>query len=170
MFDEKSILARLQNGEDATAIANQFADMLNKSIAALQKQNAQRKIEAQKNELADIMADAMFQYIELDRPELADMIAAEDVDLGSIMRQSMESVMDLVDALFDVAAYDEYEDCSAADCVTCSACAGTDRHDTAQTEAQPTVNATFTETKNGKTTTLTGEEAINQFLKAFGLK
>lgn len=169
MFDEKSILARLQNGEDATAIANQFADMLNKSIATVQEQAKRNKIENMKDNLADAMADAMFQYIELDRPELAKMIAAEDVDLGGIMRQSMESVMDFIDAVFDIAPYDEYEDCSAVDCDTCGACAGTDRHDTAQTEA-PTVNATFTETKNGKTTTLTGEAAIDQFLKAFGLK
>lgn len=167
MFDEKSILARLQNGEDATAIANQFADMLNKSIAAVQEQAAKRQIERQKDQLANIMADAMFEYISLENPELAAQIEAEDVDLGSIMRQSMDSVMDLVDALF--AAYDEFEDCSATDCGSCGACDGADRHDTAQTEA-PVVNATFTETKNGKTTTLTGEAAIDQFLKAFGLK
>lgn len=167
MFDEKSILARLQNGEDAGAIANQFADMLNKSIAAVQEQAKRNKIENMKDNLAEVMADAMFEYIELDRPELAKMIAAEDVDLGGIMRQSMESAMDLIDALFDIAAYDEYEDCSAADCDTCGASA--DRDDTAKTEA-PTVNATFTETKNGKTTILTGEDAINQFLKTFGLK
>lgn len=163
MFDEKSILARLQNGEDATAIANQFADMLNKSIAAVQEQTVKRKIEAQKNELADIMADAMFEYIKLENPELAELVEAENVDLGSVMRQSMDSVMDLVDALFT--AYDECEDCSA-----CASGCDADRPETAKTEAKPVVNATFTETKNGKTTTLTGEEAINQFLKAFGLK
>lgn len=162
MFDEKSILARLQNGEDATAIANQFADMLNKSIATLQEQTTKRKIEAQKNELADIMGDAMFEYISLVNPELAELIEAEDVDLSSVMRQTMDSIMDLVDALFTT--YDELEDCSA-----CGGCADADRPETAKTEA-PTINATYTETKNGKTTTLTGEEAINQFLKAFGLK
>ena len=31
MFDEKTILARLQNGEDAQTIANEMADMINKA-------------------------------------------------------------------------------------------------------------------------------------------
>ena len=31
MFDEKVILARLQNGEDAQTIANEMADMINKA-------------------------------------------------------------------------------------------------------------------------------------------
>ena len=158
MFDEKSILARLQAGEDATAIANQFADMLNKSIAEIQKQTAQRQIEAQKDNLASIIADAMFQYIELENPELAKMIVAENVDLGSIMRDSMVAVMDLIDTLFDTVVYDELENCAGM-CSACSSSCGSS-----------TTSATYTETKNGKTTTLTGEEAINQFLKNFGLK
>jgi len=45
LFDEKVILARLQNGESAVDIANEFADLVNKASKTYEKQ---KKAEAEK--------------------------------------------------------------------------------------------------------------------------
>ena len=45
MFDEKVILARLQKGESAVDIANEFADLVNKASKTYEKQ---KKAEAEK--------------------------------------------------------------------------------------------------------------------------
>ena len=49
MFDEKTILARLQNGEDMQAIADEIADMLNKANKTYADQKAKEE-EARKAE------------------------------------------------------------------------------------------------------------------------
>ncbi len=65
MFDEKVILARLQNGEDAQVIANEMADMINKANkmyadelakAEEAKRAEEQKKAVQEQKIADLQA------------------------------------------------------------------------------------------------------------------
>ena len=86
MFDEKTILARLQNGEDAQAIANEMAAMINSANKIYQDEKAaeeakKRAAEAatiqKKNELQDILdlfSDWMKAYYGIDEKVTADQV------------------------------------------------------------------------------------------------
>lgn len=101
MFDEKTILARLQNGEDAQKIADEMAVMINNANKAYAEQKAQAEKEAQakaeaaakketaKNDLQDILdlfAEWFGKYYEIDVQE-----AKKELDA--------ESVIELIDSL-----------------------------------------------------------------------
>lgn len=103
MINEKDILTRLQNGENAQDIANELANMLNTANATyLQEVEAKRKAEEEakalvaknaateeeKNDLAQIIADAIMDYIDLCEPDLLDDETLE-----------AKEVRDLLDAL-----------------------------------------------------------------------
>ena len=71
MYNVNDILARLQNGESADAIAQSFADALN---GAIQKQQEEKAMAAQRHEdkvaaLADII-DYVIDFIEEFYPEM----------------------------------------------------------------------------------------------------
>lgn len=51
MFDEKTILARLQNGEDAQKIADEMAAMINKANKAYADQKAAEEAARKQNEV-----------------------------------------------------------------------------------------------------------------------
>ena len=87
MINEKDILTRLQAGEDAQAIADELAAALNAANATyLAEVEAKKKAEAEaakkaaeataieeeKNELAQIIADAVMDYIDVAAPGLMD--------------------------------------------------------------------------------------------------
>ena len=92
MFNMEDILARLQNGEDAQAIANEFADVVNQAnkVYADQKakeeaeRKAKEKAEKEKvqkaRELQDILDDLAEWYSRYYNLDGADMdIKAEDI-------------------------------------------------------------------------------------------
>lgn len=160
MFDEKTILTRLANGEDAGVIANEFAAMLNATLDAHRRASQKREIEARKNALAEQFANVLYDYMTIELPELADLITDENIDLTSIAHQSMDSVAHMMRRMIDV--YDEHEDCSG----------GCDCH-SQDKPAGPQV--VIQEMKSGeptKTRVVTGTDAdaiIDNFLKKFGL-
>jgi hypothetical protein len=93
MFTEQNIRTRLANGEDAGVIANEFAAMVNSLLE--ERRNASKREEALNN-IAATMADAMFQYFEIVAPELADAIADEDIDMDKMVRDTLDSITELL--------------------------------------------------------------------------
>ena len=92
MFNMEDILARLQNGEDAQAIANEFADVVNQANKVYSEQKAKEEAEriakekAEKEkvqkarELQDILDDLSHWYSKYYNIDGADMdINAEDI-------------------------------------------------------------------------------------------
>lgn len=109
MFNEKDILARLQNGEDAMAIADEIALMLNsanntylaqKKAEEEAKKKAEEEAEAKrKNEdaITNEIASAVMEYIELAAPDLV----LEDGDAldGADVRKFLDSMIPLISIL-----------------------------------------------------------------------
>lgn len=92
MYNVNDILARIQKGESAEAIANEFAKAVNDAVALDKKQKeeaAAKAATAQKEkelaELATKIAADMTQYIKLSYPEVVELmdgdISAADVKL-----------------------------------------------------------------------------------------
>lgn len=109
MINEKDILTRLQAGEDAQKIADELAAVLNAANATYiaeqkAKEEAARKAEAEKaakeeerNELAQIIADAVMDYIELVAPEL---VKDDEEELSSEeVRKLLDSMIPLLQSL-----------------------------------------------------------------------
>ena len=150
MYNVNDILARLQNGESADAIAQSFADALN---GALQKQQEEKAAMAKRHEdkvaaLTDII-DYVIDFIEEFYPEMIPEgmdfeFSAEDIE-GAIqaLDESMPKFIELNAALSNLEALTKKPE---ADRVI------------AKTECKP---ATFTAAVNG--------DAIANFLKANGL-
>ena len=112
MFNEAEILARLQNGEDIQKIADEMANMLNAANATyLAEQEAKKKAEAEaakkaaeasaleeeKNELAQIIADAVMDYIDVCAPDLID--EDEDPLDGAEVRKLLDGMIPLMVSL-----------------------------------------------------------------------
>jgi hypothetical protein len=104
MFDEKTILARLQNGEDAQAIANEMAAMINtanKMYADQQKAKeeaakaAAKKAEIQKKEdLQEILDDFMLwlnEYYNVEEEVTADQV----IELIDSIQEYVKAMTDL---------------------------------------------------------------------------
>lgn len=114
MINEKDILTRLQAGEDAQKIADELAAVLNAANATYiaeqkAKEEAARKAEAEKaakeeerNELAQIIADAVMDYIELVAPEL---VQDEEEELsGEEVRKLLDSMIPLMQSMKNLQA------------------------------------------------------------------
>ena len=108
MYNVNDILARLQNGESADAIAQSFADVLNQAIAAKSAEDAEKAKEAKRaaemraakvSDLTDIL-DLVIDFVERYYPDVADTIdleiAAEDVDA---VIDELDKAMDQAKAL-----------------------------------------------------------------------
>ena len=100
MFNEKDIIARLANGENPGDIANQFASMLN---GVLERQRAEAEAARQAkmredsmNSIAERFADVMYDYFSLVNPDLADMIAENDMNLTDIAREVLDGLVDML--------------------------------------------------------------------------
>lgn len=94
MYNVNDILARLQNGESADAIAQSFADALN---GAIQKQQEEKAAEAKRREdkvaaLTDIIDDVI-DFIEEFYPDM--------IPNGTNLEISAEDVEGIVEALDD---------------------------------------------------------------------
>ena len=104
MFDEKTILARLQNGEDAQKIADEMAAMINSTIKAYNDQKAAEeaaKAQAEQNEIQkkeelqeilDLFADWMNAYYGID--------AKGELNADQVL-ELIDSIKEYVEALKD---------------------------------------------------------------------
>ena len=102
MFDEKTILARLQNGEDIQKIADEMAAMINaankayadeQAAAALEKAQVQKKEELQ--EILDLFADWFSTYYNID--------AKSELNADAVL-ELIESVQEYIKAMTDLSA------------------------------------------------------------------
>ena len=95
MFTEKDILARLQNGESADAIANEMADMINKANKLYADEVAKQDKVQKEKEMDEILCSVCAWFRKYyDKPEF------------TLEKIKPEQVIDLVDALID------YVDCT----------------------------------------------------------
>ena len=141
MFDEKTILARLQNGEDAQSIANEMAAMINTANKAYADQKAKEEEARKAEELKkakDLQKKADLQDI-LDQASLW-FAQYYGIDAGDELKA--ETIMELIDGV------QEYID----------ALKGLEM----VIGKRPAVKVV----KSG--TELSADEAINQFLKRMG--
>lgn len=114
MFDEKTILARLQNGEDAQTIANEMAAMINAANKVYTDQKAAEeaakaaaaKAEVQKKEelqsILDLFCDWFGTYYDMDVAELKTELKADQViELIDSLKEYMEAIKGL-ESMFSV--------------------------------------------------------------------
>ena len=114
MFDEKTILARLQNGEDAQTIANEMAAMINAANKTYTDQKAKEeadraaaaKAEAQKKEdlqeILDMFCDWFGTYYEMDVAEVKSELKADQViELIDSLKEYVEAIKGL-ETMFSV--------------------------------------------------------------------
>ena len=108
MFDEKTILARLQNGEDAQTIANEMAAMINAANKVYTDQKAAEeaakaaaaKAEVQKKEelqsILDLFCDWFGTYYDMDVAEIkAELKADQVIELVDSLKEYMEAIKGL---------------------------------------------------------------------------
>lgn len=106
MFNEKDILARLQNGEDAQAIADEFAKVINAANktytdqkAAEEAAKAQAKqVEIQKKEdlqeIMDLFADWLIAYYKVDEAAIANVTADQVLELIDSLIEYVQAIKD----------------------------------------------------------------------------
>jgi hypothetical protein len=100
MFDEKTILARLQNGEDIQKIANEMAAVINTANETYNKQKAEEAAKAKRAEdlqgILDLLAEWIADYYNMDVEELkADLTAESIIELMDSCYELVASVGDL---------------------------------------------------------------------------
>ena len=104
MFDEKTILARLQNGEDAQKIADEMAAMINSTIQTYNDQKAaeeaaKAQTEVQKKEelqeILDLFADWFNAYYGID--------AKGELNADQVL-ELIDSVQEYIKAMNDLSA------------------------------------------------------------------
>lgn len=98
MFDEKVILARLQNGEDAQTIANEMAEMINKA----NKMYADEVAKAEEAKRAEEQKKALNLQKTADLQDILDQFAAwlqeyYNIDAGDELKA--DSIMELIDGV-----------------------------------------------------------------------
>ena len=104
MFDEKTILARLQNGEDAQTIADEMAAMINAANKTYQDEKAaeeakRKAAEAAKlqekeelQEIIDLFCDWTCNYLGLSREEFGVITADQVIELIDSLKGYVEAV------------------------------------------------------------------------------
>lgn len=90
MYDVNDILARLQNGENADAIAQEFADALNDAI---QKRNEEKAADRKADKVATLtyILDEIIEFVEEFYPEL---IVDEDLEVAP---EDVENIIEVLD-------------------------------------------------------------------------
>lgn len=99
MFDEATILARLQNGEDAQKIADEMAASLNKVNKMYSEQKAaeeavKKQNEAQKKEDLQEILDLFVEWLQVHY----DVDAAEELDAETVI-ELIDSLKEYIEAL-----------------------------------------------------------------------
>lgn len=97
MTDVKAILARLQNGESADDIANEFATLINDAVklndAEVQKQKEKEAHENDLNTKAQAILDALLDYVRVAAPDLADELDGEELYDVAQLRGIVDSAL-----------------------------------------------------------------------------
>ena len=112
MFTEKDILARLQNGEDAQTIANEFAALINKAnkmytdekAAEEAKKAAAEKAALQKKEelqgIIDLFCDWTCEYLGMTREDFGEITADQVIELIDSLKGYVDAIKNF-ELLFD---------------------------------------------------------------------
>ena len=111
MFDEKTILARLQNGEDAQTIADEMAAMINAANKTYTDQKAAEEAAKKQNELQkeedlqeilDMLYDWFDIYYGMDVKEIRSELKADQViELIDSLKEYFKALKDL-ETMFDM--------------------------------------------------------------------
>ena len=105
---EKDILARLQNGEDASKIAEEMASALNKAQAAYSEEQkaaaaleqCQKEKEADMKAILSMLKDYFIKYNIISDPTV--LASFEDVDVSDIV-ESFDELGEVMTSLLDFA-------------------------------------------------------------------
>ena len=96
-MDMNDIVARLKNGEDAQAIADEMAKSLNDAVKQVEKETKQAD---RKTALAQEIADRINEYAALNGYKDSALTASDVETIFTEVYGLMDGVNDLIDALF----------------------------------------------------------------------
>ena len=96
-MDMNDIIARLKNGEDAQAIADEMAKSLNDAVKQVEKETKQAD---RKTALAQEIADRINEYAALNGYKDSALTASDVENIFAEVYGLMTSVNDLLDVLF----------------------------------------------------------------------
>jgi hypothetical protein len=96
-MDMNDIIARLKNGEDAQAIADEMAKSLNAAVAQVEKESKQAD---RKTALAQEIADRINEYAALNGHKDSELTASDVENIFAEVYGLMTGVNDLLDVLF----------------------------------------------------------------------
>lgn len=96
-MDMNDIIARLKNGEDAQAIADEMAKSLNNAVKQVEKEAKQAN---RKTALAQEIADRINEYAALNGYKDSALTASDVENIFTEVYGLMDGVNDLLDALF----------------------------------------------------------------------
>lgn len=96
-MDMNDIIARLKNGEDAQAIADEMAKSLNAAVAQVEKETKQAD---RKTALAQEIADRINEYAALNGYKDSALTASDVENIFAEVYGLMTGVNDLLDVLF----------------------------------------------------------------------
>ena len=96
-MDMNDIVARLKNGEDAQAIADEMAKSLNDAVKQVEKETKQAD---RKTALAQEIADRINEYAALNGYKDSALTASDVENIFAEVYGLMNGVNDLLDALF----------------------------------------------------------------------
>jgi hypothetical protein len=96
-MDMNDIVARLKNGEDAQAIADEMAKSLNAAVAQVKKESKQAD---RKTALAQEIADRINEYAALNGHKDSELTASDVENIFAEVYGLMTGVNDLLDVLF----------------------------------------------------------------------
>ena len=96
-MDMNDIVARLKNGEDAQAIADEMAKSLNAAVAQVEKESKQAD---RKTALAQEIADRINEYAALNGHKDSELTASDVENIFAEVYGLMTGVNDLLDVLF----------------------------------------------------------------------
>lgn len=96
-MDMNDIIARLKNGEDAQAIADEMAKSLNDAVKQVEKESKQA---GRKAALAQEIADRINEYAALNGYKDSALTASDVENIFAEVYGLMTGVNDLLDALF----------------------------------------------------------------------
>ena len=74
MIKYEDILAEVAAGKSIEEIGTEITTMLNKAMTEQKEAEAKEQKERELNDLAEVMRDAMVEYIKLTHPEYADIV------------------------------------------------------------------------------------------------
>lgn len=97
-MDMNDIVARLKNGEDAQAIADEMAKSLNAAVAQVEQET--KKQADRKTALAQEIADRINEYAALNGYKDSELIASDVENIFAEVYGLMTGVNDLLDVLF----------------------------------------------------------------------